>query len=88
MKKNLNLENKIFLVAGSTGYLGKSIVNELLEQNSQVIAIDLDDESIKKQIEKFSSNSNFLGLVGDITKLDSIEEVFKIMWNRMLHIVN
>ena len=55
IEKKINLKNKWTLVTGSTGYLGKKIVNTLAELGSNIIILDLNKkkcEKLKNQIKK------------------------------------
>ena len=63
IKKNINfsvldnilLNNKISIVTGGLGHIGGKIVETLLELNSHVIIIDIENENTKKKIKKINN---------------------------------
>lgn len=50
MKKNfINLYNKIFLVTGSNGYIGREICKKLIKNQATVIGTDIIDDKLKNK---------------------------------------
>ena len=49
MKEVRSLKNKSVIILGSTGLIGKSIVESFLESGAQVIGVDLNSSLLKKQ---------------------------------------
>ena len=55
MKNNYRslLKNKIYLITGSTGYLGNYLSKELANNTSKLILVDKDNIKLKKQKQNF-----------------------------------
>jgi NAD(P)-dependent dehydrogenase (short-subunit alcohol dehydrogenase family) len=77
MKKIFNLKDKSFLIAGSNGLIGRTLVSELIKHNANVIALDANEESIALQQDDYRHNPNYVGIVTDITELSSINKAIK-----------
>ena len=71
MKKIRNLKNKSVIILGSTGLIGKNIVDSFLESGAQVIGVDLNNGLLKKQENKYEDKS-FETICADITNTNRI----------------
>lgn len=72
----------IILVTGSAGFVGSSLVYELLKKNFQVVGIDNHNKFCNPYLQngrlsRFISNSKYTHIQIDISKKDLLEEVFK-----------
>ena len=76
MKKIRNLENKSVIILGSTGLIGKNIVDSFLESGAQVIGVDLNNGLLKKQENKYEDKS-FETICADITNTRQIRSLIK-----------
>jgi len=68
-KNNFNIKNKNIIICGGSGQLGKSLINFLLDQNSNIINLDVFKHEIK--------NSNYKYFKLDVTKEKKVIEVLK-----------
>lgn len=69
MKNWLNLNNKVVIITGGSSGIGKSIVNELQQQQANVIIADINP------CDDFSSNSNVHFVKTDIGNTASINQL-------------
>lgn len=69
----MNLQNKTILVMGAAGRLGQSIVQEILAQEGQVVAIDHHVE----QFEQYTKNEQIVCFNGDVTSALSIQSIIE-----------
>jgi len=75
MKKTNDLTNKTVLVLGATGLIGSEIVKEFITLGANVVAIDLDLDSLNSQRNLYKKTKTYLSLEGDITDLNSIQTI-------------
>lgn len=76
----MNLKNKVIVVTGGTGLLGKEFCRGLAEFDAQVIIGDIDEkngERISNELNKDLKNKKVFYLSLDITSEDSIDEFVK-----------
>ena len=77
-----NNNNKIILVTGGAGFLGRHLCKKLLEdKNNKVICLDNLITGKEKNIEEFLNNPNFKFLKFDITKkifLPHVDEIYNL----------
>ena len=75
------LENKVVVVTGGAGLLGKAFVKEILISGGVAILTDIKTSSIKGFINKMKRDypNNFYATKMDITKKLSINSVIKIV---------
>ena len=74
MKEERSLKNKSVIILGSTGLIGKSIVESFLESGAQVIGVDLNSSLLKKQEKNFKDKS-FETICADITNIKHIKSL-------------
>ncbi len=74
-----NLQDKVILVTGGTGLLGKTYCKELASQGAIVIMADLKETKPKIIAEKLSQNESLkiFGMELDLSYEDQIIEIFK-----------
>ena len=71
--KNINLTNKVAIVAGGGGGMGRSIALALIEKGAKVAIFDIRKENVSavvKEAETISGLENCIPLVKDITKFE------------------
>lgn len=61
------------LVAGATGFLGASIVRELVERGLRVIALGRDEDGVRRRFRDLSVEAR----AGDVTRPDGLEEALQ-----------
>ena len=71
------LQNKVILVVGAGGLLGREIVRSVVREGGRVIAADMDKASVSGLAQEFGKKSVFPVQI-DITDNSSIESVFDI----------
>lgn len=79
VKNNVNINyfdisNKVFILTGAAGQLGKTIVSNLLSLKSKIIAVDININELKK-IKANNKDKNLLIMQCDITKKKQLEKV-------------
>ena len=79
MTKRFSLKNKISVITGGVGILGKHFAKGLAESKSDLVIIDLDNEKCIEFAEKIEKkyNINCIGLGCDITNLNQVNETVK-----------
>jgi 2-deoxy-D-gluconate 3-dehydrogenase len=87
-----DIKGKKALIIGAAGDLGFSMLEALIENGSQVVAIDV-DESLKEISEKFKErNLNFDYIITDISQRNNIyksfDEAIKILGGKIDILVN
>lgn len=76
------------LVTGGAGFIGRWVVDRLLRDNHQVLALDDLSNGRRENVRDFEGRAGFLGLVtGDLTKPEVLEPLFKThQWDLVLHL--
>jgi NAD(P)-dependent dehydrogenase (short-subunit alcohol dehydrogenase family) len=69
----VDFENKVALVTGAAGSIGKGIVQRLLQQGARVFITDLDQGQLDAICGELGENCR--GLAADITELDLVQRV-------------
>jgi 3-oxoacyl-[acyl-carrier protein] reductase len=73
----MKLTNKVIVVTGAGGGMGKAIVSQLLERGAFVVGIDLSVESFKD-----ISKSTFIGKAANILDEQRVSEIFSEINNK------
>jgi len=71
-----SLTNKIAIVTGALGLLGKNHCHALSEAGANVVVVDLDENNCKSFAESLTTKS--IGVACDITNVDSIKKLKEI----------
>jgi rhamnose utilization protein RhaD (predicted bifunctional aldolase and dehydrogenase)/NAD(P)-dependent dehydrogenase (short-subunit alcohol dehydrogenase family) len=71
-KSFLAFEGEVVLITGAASGIGKACVESFLRRGSAVIALDIDPS-----IKTINNHKNYLGLIGDITNENAIEELIE-----------
>lgn len=79
---NLQITNKCFIVCGSTSGFGKAIALQLVAEGANVIAIARGKEKLEELKNLHTNQINILE--GDITQLETIEKLRKLIENKTI----
>ena len=71
-KSSLAFEGEVVLITGAASGIGKACVESFLRRGSAVIALDIDPS-----IKTINNHKNYLGLIGDVTNENAIEELIE-----------
>ena len=71
-KSFLAFEGEVVLITGAASGIGKACVESFLRRGSAVIALDIDPS-----IKTINNHKNYLGLIGDVTNENAIEELIE-----------
>ncbi len=69
MKK---LENKVAIITGGAGSIGKSTAQLFLEQGAKVLLVDMNEDALKKTVEELGGK-NVKYAVADVTKSEDVQ---------------
>jgi NAD(P)-dependent dehydrogenase (short-subunit alcohol dehydrogenase family) len=72
-KKIMEFKDKVALVTGATGSIGKEIAKRIVAEGGKAFITDIDQSKIDAVSEEIGSNCS--GLAADITKLDAVTSV-------------
>lgn len=74
MKEVSSLKNKAVIILGSTGLIGKNIVDAFLQSGAKVIGVDINNSLLKKQ-EKHYRDEPFEAICADITNIKQVKSL-------------
>ncbi|WP_372906476.1 SDR family oxidoreductase [Rhodohalobacter sp.] len=80
MPDYFSLKNKTTVITGGLGLIGGAITQSLIECESRVIVVDIDEDRYKSLPESIHSNIHFEK--ADLTRLEEIEPFVKELWDR------
>ncbi len=66
------IENKVAVITGGAGSIGKTTAKLFLEEGAKVLLVDLSEEELKKTIAELNSE-NVTYCVADVTKADEVQ---------------
>jgi meso-butanediol dehydrogenase / (S,S)-butanediol dehydrogenase / diacetyl reductase len=70
----MNFENKVVIVTGAAGGIGKEVVRKLANANAKVVLVDLNEEAIKAvQTELGLTEDNSLIVKADVSSEESVK---------------
>ncbi len=72
MKK---LENKVAIITGGSGSIGKITAKLFLENGAQVCLVDISEDALKKTVEELKTD-RVIYCVADVTKSEEVEHYF------------
>lgn len=76
MNKMFSVTDKVTVITGAGGVLGGSIAENFVKEGAKVVAIDIRQEQLDKQVEKLKAyGDSVIGIVGDILNLESLEQI-------------
>ncbi len=79
---DLKLTNRLFVITGGSGGLGKGIASALLQEGAKVIIVARDTEKLSAFQKSYPEQIEYL--TGDILKDKTIEKVYKMVDSRFL----
>ncbi|MDZ4057641.1 MAG: SDR family NAD(P)-dependent oxidoreductase, partial [Polynucleobacter sp.] len=72
----INLKDKVVLITGSTGGLGKATAKALLEKGAKLALLDLDQAAIQAQVEELGGETNAFGCAANVCSLQDLEQCY------------
>ena len=79
---DLNLKDKLFIVAGASSGLGKGVAVNLLKEGAKIIAIARDNARLNNFSDKYPGRVETV--TGDITRSETINSVIEKIGSRYL----
>ncbi|MGY3718069.1 SDR family NAD(P)-dependent oxidoreductase [Sutcliffiella cohnii] len=71
----MRLDQKVFIVTGAQGGMGRETVNRFLEEGARVVAVDL-------HVNEMAETESFLPIKADLTKEIEVENIYKEAINK------
>ena len=92
MGNGLRLKNKVAIITGSAGGLGKTCALTFAREGAAVVIIDINQEEINRTVNEIKALENkCIGFVCDVSKQTQVEETIKKVieeWGRVDILVN
>lgn len=66
------LENKVAIITGGSGAIGKATAALFLDEGAKVVIVDINEDALKQAADEFS-NSNLSFVKADVTKADEVK---------------
>ena len=82
MKNLFDIKDKVIIVTGGCGILGKSIANYLAEQGAKIVILDRVEEAGRELEAELNRKSEALFLVTDVLNKEVLEENKKAILER------
>ena len=76
---NLELENKVFLAAGSSRGIGRAIASALLDEGARVCVTGRTADTLRETASELSIRGDVLPFVGDLSEEQTVAAVFRAM---------
>jgi NAD(P)-dependent dehydrogenase (short-subunit alcohol dehydrogenase family) len=67
----MNFKNKIIVITGAAGGIGRALTTRFLKEGANVCAVDISQELINKLLADFGSPKELFGVVADISNEES-----------------
>jgi NAD(P)-dependent dehydrogenase (short-subunit alcohol dehydrogenase family) len=77
MYKGINLKDKVILITGGYGYLGKAIVVGLLSNGAKVFVLGRKIENFQREFEHYNKDENLLFEYCDVADSESLKQSFE-----------
>ena len=77
-----DLNNKIAVVTGGAGGIGKSIVRQLLKEGSKVVIADVEKAALDKTVDELSELGEVSGVVTDVSDTASVSALADSVYER------
>lgn len=92
MNEIFSIAGKVAVISGAGGVLGGSIARSFIKAGAKVVAIDIRQDSLDKQVkELIDLGGEAVGIVGDVLDIASLEEVADAIvdkWGRIDILLN
>lgn len=76
MNESFSIKDKVAIITGAGGVLGGSIAKSFLQAGAKVVAIDIHEENLNKQVAELTAHgSNVIGVLGNVLDIESLENV-------------
>lgn len=73
----MNFKNKIVLITGAAGGIGRALTTRFLNEGAKVCAVDISEEVLQRLSDDFRSPEELFTTVGDISSEESCELLHK-----------
>ncbi len=80
LSRLFSLENQVVVISGGYGYLGKSMVEGLLDAGATVVVAGRSEEKFSAAFPQSNSNLHFNKT--DITQTEDLKELFRAVWEK------
>ena len=91
MENLFAVENRVIVVTGALGQLGKQFALTLLEQGARVVALDLKVDDAEEVYGEYSHHENIFFLAADVTDRASLQQALsqtQVKWETPFGLVN
>ena len=77
-----NLLGRTAIVTGAAGLLGSALVRAFAGQGARVVAFDINRDGLDELVDRSAGVADVVGIAGDVTSRDSIEQMMDIAVDR------
>lgn len=91
MNNIFDVQNRVIVITGALGLLGKQFTMTLLNQGARVVALDVKVDHADEIYGEYSKHENLLVLTADVTNRASLEDVLqktKARWEAPFGLIN
>lgn len=79
----MHFNKRVAMITGSGGGIGEGVAKKLSELGVSVVINDVDQTKVNRVVQEINGNGGeAMGIVADITKLDEVENMFKVIVSR------
>lgn len=71
----MRLKDKVALITGGAGAIGKETAGRFLDEGARVFITDIDSSAVDEVVSELSTKGQIAGLAGDITKSEDVKKV-------------
>ncbi len=68
------LENKVAIITGGAGSIGKTTAKLYLEQGAKVVLVDMSEEALKKTITELGASDRLAYVTADVTNAEDVKK--------------
>lgn len=76
------LENKVAVITGGAGSIGKTTAKLFLEEGAKVVLVDLKEDDLKKAADELNGGENLSFIKADVTKSGEVKNYIKETVNK------
>ena len=80
-----NIENKIIVITGGCGLLGKTIVDSLIKNKAKVVVVDVPEANPEKFAIKYGEN--VLGISADVSNSTETSKIKEIVMAQLMSLL-
>ena len=86
MKNIFSIKDKVILVTGATGYLGRKMVEHLVKADAKVIALSRDINKLEKLANSLSISHEQIFEM-DISNKQNVQDIFQKIFQKCLSVI-